>query len=134
MTDTAKQRANLAKLADFLDSGDPRIHFDMSSYTSSGPDTAHVLKCGSVGCAVGHGPMAGVSAKRNEDWTDYCSRVFTPDYDAWGWMFGASWQDVDPTAKGAARRIRHYLANGVPVDSVDQRWGQAPYIFAETAP
>ena len=32
--------------------------------------------CGTVACAAGHGPMAGIEAKPHESWTAYTDRVF----------------------------------------------------------
>ena len=72
-------------------------------------------ECGTVACAAGHGPMAGVPARPGEDWYDYTERCFTGgDNDAFNYMFGAQWKKIDNTPKGAAARIRRYLAEGTP--------------------
>ena len=82
--------------------------------------------CGTVACAAGHGPMAGIEAKPHESWTAYTDRVFgtkinghfsEKDMYSWHWMFGAVWTKIDNTPKGAAARIRRYLDRGVPVIS-----------------
>jgi len=78
--------------------------------------------CGTSACAVGHGPLAGIPALPGETWVQYSIRVFgcgqgegdnewinSKDFD---FMFGPSWSGLNNTAKGTARRIKYWLANG----------------------
>jgi hypothetical protein len=69
--------------------------------------------CGTVACAVGHGPAAGIRVYGDTDWSDYADRVFgeMPEND-FTYMFGSSWSYSDNTPKGAAARIRTYVALG----------------------
>jgi hypothetical protein len=139
---TPRRRANLEKLADYLESL-PRNykHFDMGDYAQHTGDhdfdgktfeqAFHadplntVKDCGTVACAVGHGPAAGIPLAKAHltkdgdgdwdiDWDSYAAN-FTPSHtDAWNWMFGSSWEDEDNHHFGAAARILYYLDKGVP--------------------
>lgn len=129
---------NLLKLADYLDKlPDDYVHFDMSDFFNDGescpfPEGANIKNiCGTVACAVGHGPAAGIEALKGEGWFGYSSRVFTGDIYEWRWCFCDDWQHVDNTPKGAALRIRHLIDVGLPLDSYEQKRGTAPYLFAE---
>jgi hypothetical protein len=92
-----------------------------------------LANCGTVACAVGHGPAAGIPlAKANIktrrrkgvdvvteiDFEAY-SKNFVPGFlsYAFDWLFGGEWTGVDNHHWGAAARIRFYLdKNGVPAD------------------
>ena len=113
---TNEQRANLKKLADYLATGKTAMQFGMMIFCASDDvddnliDHASDYKCGTVGCAVGHGPYAGIQPKFGEDWLAYSERVFTgDDDDLWMWLFDASWTRVDNTAIGVAKRIYWFL-------------------------
>ena len=85
-----------------------------------------VARCGAVACAIGHGPSAGFLFLPEElgkdpssepDWFDYTYRVFLDEEEPgelFDWMFGGDWSGVDNTPQGAGKRIRYYLAHGVP--------------------
>lgn len=111
---TDEQRANLAKLADYLDAlpADYRC-FEMHSYHSDAvyPSSASVPECGTTACAVGHGPAAGFPATRYENWDEYRIRLFGPGSifvpGAAQYMFSPL-NPNDPHA--AAGRIRKVLA------------------------
>jgi hypothetical protein len=49
--------------------------------------------------------------------------------DGWQYMFGSAWVYIDNTPKGAAARIRHYVANGLPSNANRQRLGEAPLTY-----
>ena len=72
---------------------------------------------GTVACAVGQGPKAGIRiSKYDGSWWDYAYRVFGVDSNdgPFEWMFGGFWTDIDNTPLGAARRIEYFLLHGVP--------------------
>jgi hypothetical protein len=114
---TDKQRANLAKLAAYL-RGPLKARFDMS-FLYWGHD-----ECGSVGCAVGHGPLAGIERREREQWVKYACRAFRADgadFMVWHWCFDGFWWTFDNTPDGAADRIDYMLANGIPDDFEEPR-------------
>lgn len=119
---------NLKRLAKYLQSlPEDYREFDMTNFYD-GPDERHYAlfngrSCGTVACAVGHGPSAGLFFRRDEiswhmgpRWVTYTDRVFTSDDDAFQFLFGEEWADVDNHHWGAAARIRCFLENGVPDD------------------
>lgn len=121
---TQEQRDNLKKLADYLLSGNLRAEFDMENFSESHqhPDSK---TCGSVGCAVGHGPYAGIMKDEYETWNSYSSRVFgcgviSTNHMLFTWCFDSDWKVVDNTSKGAAKRVLYVLKNGVPVNYLGQ--------------
>lgn len=128
---TPDQRPNMARLAAHLMAlpADYR-EFDMKQWSEERPQRT---TCGTVACAAGHGPMAGIRALPGEEWYGYVSRVFTDDLYERRWCFGADWTDIDNTPHGAARRIRHLLDHGLPADWWEQMYREAPYMFAEDA-
>jgi hypothetical protein len=137
----AEQRANLLKLANYLDTLEPDYkHFDMSTYACHTGDheinleygmlecpVQTVNDCGTVACAVGHGPAAGLRLIPNEiidgddgerviNWSEYQSRAFGVNWyePLWDFLFSGLWSCADPHHYGAAARIRYYLENGLP--------------------
>jgi hypothetical protein len=121
-----KHRDNLLKLADYLDAlPDDYEQFDMSEYMMERDDqhpaywgTLSIEErskpvCGTVACAVGHGPSAGIRVYGDECWGSYADRVFgfLPD-DGFDYMFASGWSVDDNTPKGAAARIRTYVTLG----------------------
>lgn len=129
-----KHRTNLTKLADYLAAlpADYK-HFDMTDYNRAkrgdGSSALYIqhrrYDCGTVACAVGHAPAAGIRVWGDMGWNSYCTRVFGIDrwdqYDTFEYMFGAEWVHYDNTPQGAAARIRTYLESGVPADWKKQR-------------
>lgn len=139
---TKKQRQNLAKLAIYLEGLPPSYgHFDMRHYAhhrgdcdlgispmfyaAKKPDE-FLHNCGTVACAAGHGPAAGMPFRRDEFydgeiacWGDYTSRAFGGDERPnGGWVslfdffFESDWRDYDNHHYGAAARIRYFLDTG----------------------
>jgi hypothetical protein len=123
-----EHRVNLEKLANYLDSlPEDYEHFDMRTFlTHQGecdidPDVAlmagedYLDNCGTVACAVGHGPAAGIPMNESEapgGWEMYARRVFgTPFFSGkFDYLFGPSWESIDNTPRGAAARIRLVLS------------------------
>jgi hypothetical protein len=116
-----KHRENLLKLADYLDKlPDDYEQFHMREYmmTTGGREVMYIWEqtkpdCGTVACAVGHGPSAGIRVYGDSDWESYADRVFGElPHDDFTYMFGSSWCDTDNTPKGAAARIRTFVELG----------------------
>lgn len=129
---TPARRARLEKLAAYLE-GLPKdyLGFEMRTFFRS-EDQSEVdyalhnggLKCGTVACALGHGPAAGILFPEElvrdpwwPSWNDYASLFVgegleeNPHY---MWLFFDDWEKADNTPRGAAARIRYLLANGGP--------------------
>ena len=140
---TAEREANLRKLAYFHLRGieSSPMGFDMAVYCVRGsewfdsPGDAKNV-CGTVGCLVGHGPSAGVRARRDEFWSDYSWRVFIPftAESEWDWCFDDRWGDTDNTPAGGAKRILWLLERGLPPDWFMQMVGEAPLCYANWEP
>jgi len=133
-------RDNLEKLASYLEALPVDYnHFHMNVYLvddefyHNHADEAPLAgTCGTVACAVGHGPAAGIAPLGClEWWSDYARRVFDLTHREHYWCFDGNWSQVDNTPHGAAKRIRHMLEHGAPFDLVDQLAGDAPYLFAQ---
>lgn len=78
--------------------------------------------CGTVACAVGHGPLADMPIRKDEMWYDYSERVFglQDDSTEWGWCFSGVWENVDNTPHGAALRIDWLLSGGSAPFEIDE--------------
>ena len=76
--------------------------------------------CGTVACAIGHGPAAGISINSDDsDWYEYSHRFINNDISdianvMWDWCFSSNWENYDNTAHGAAKRILYLLKHGLP--------------------
>lgn len=116
---TKKQRANLDKLATYLESlPEDYQEFDMTQYYddySSETIPSEVVAgapvpCGSAACAIGHGPAAGVRTYKDDSWEEYASRAFGASNfgpQEGEYMFDA---DMGGNHWDAAKRIRTVLA------------------------
>ena len=143
------RRANLEKLASFLERAVPPPQFGMSMYVVANIGgyrmslepyeavTEVYTQCGTVACALGHGPLAGIKPKSGDTWDTYSKRVFVDVWaddqyqvtQDWKWLFSGLWSVVDDTPKGAAARIRYYLEHGVPDDVDGQIDGDTPLCY-----
>lgn len=95
---------------------------------------ANDAQCGTIACALGHGPaIAGLEPKdfvfsnRNGRvmWDLYCESAFGfAQYscpELWVWLFHFKWAKRDNTREGAVARIRFAIAHrGVPTDYSQQ--------------
>ena len=118
---------SLETLATYLESGELKAEFTMAYFFDVDADLG-MPTCGSSGCAVGHGPYAGISKIPGEGWVSYGTRAFglsSGDLD-WLWCFSSVWVNVDNTPRGAAKRIRYLLANGKPPEWFDIQWLEDP--------
>lgn len=115
----AHHRTNLRLLEKYL-RGALRegTSFNMGEFADSDHFYTPSLECGSVGCAVGHGPYAGIPKVADDSWRMYAARQFgADDRRIWRWCFFGAWIASDNTAIGAANRIRFLLDhNGIPAD------------------
>ena len=125
MSRTKEQNENLLKLANHLESlPEDYEHFGMGSYIQLDdldietitldeiPET--LTECGTVACAVGHGPFIGIEPLEGEYWITYSERVFIKNVREWEWCFSGDWCDIDNTPYGAAKRIKVLLKSGLP--------------------
>lgn len=145
-TPPSDARANLKVLAKYLASLPTdykrftmgefyiRPYHDFASPLNKLDDPERV-SCGTVACAVGHAPSAGIPViDEDKTWTGYAFRALVPDSDADGvdaflWMFGAGWENTDNTPRGAAKRIKYYLEHGIPSNATAQAKGKAPLCY-----
>lgn len=105
-------------------------------------------ECGTVACAAGHGPAAGLVLTPRQlnnkplgitAWTYYIENIFGLRWNSREakWLFGGEWSNVDGGHRGAAARIRFYLDddNKFPDDFEDDYdWcnlDQYPEIYEE---
>lgn len=145
-----EQLANLKTLAMGLAAHVPPPEFDMNDYVTSDGYGASVTilenyphkfwnqkeryaKCGTVACAVGHGPMFGIEPRIDEYWHDYSHRSFGCNpyvrKSLFVWMFGTDWSIIDNTPQGAAARINFFLEKGLPFNYDLQASGAAPLCY-----
>ncbi len=111
-------RNNLNKLADYLLAlPEDYEDFDMGTFckipgTEIEYDPADAVHaCGTVACALGHGPRAGIKPTPFESWREYCFRQFGLHWwsDEAEWCFGGAWSMIDDTPQGAGKRIKWLL-------------------------
>lgn len=114
-------RENLQKLADYLLIVSPD-KFDMTAFTDNEQDFAGrtMTSCGTVGCAIGHGPNAGFEKNLGESWVEYSERLFELNKYEWSWCFGEEWADIDNSPIGASQRINTLLNIGLPYNWHEQ--------------
>lgn len=128
---TQEQINNLKKLALYLAFGNLQAGFDMTlydrepiTYTPDGllANGEGLNSCGTVGCAIGHGPYAGIEKLKGDSWLEYAEKAFginasLVDEDAdmpFRWLFDCEWCYFDNTPEGAAKRIVYFLVFGIP--------------------
>lgn len=124
-------RKLLEKLAEVLEKYDGP--FDMANFDPRNDD---------CGCAAHIGAIYGVGefpvvVEYNDDdepdemdgFDDYVEQ-FELTHEENDWLFDGYWYEIDNTAKGAAKRIRHLLKHGVPSDYRMQINGRNPYLFS----
>jgi hypothetical protein len=133
-------RTNLEKLAAYLEQlPEDYAHFGMEYYMFNTDGQLYSLNaapllgtCGTVACAIGHGPAAGIPANEGLwGWCYYGVQSFKLSESEFDWCFESRWALIDDTPHGAAKRIRYLLEHGEPDDAVAQMQGRAPYLFAK---
>lgn len=112
---------NLRKLAAYLLAGELKVEFNMRDFTDRARKflpQKEATECGSIGCAVGHGPFAGIPKTKEETWFEYSYPVFGLFNDNyWEWCFSDEWEEKDNSPAGAAKRMLFLLEKGLPKDS-----------------
>ena len=125
---------NLRQLAAYLLSGELKADFTMAIFTIKAFSLYGEVDCGSAGCAVGHGPYAGIEKRLGEGWLGYSLRVFGA---AWyeghtrfyEWAFDSGWVSADNTPIGAAKRIIWGLDKGIPDNYRGMMYFSAPLCY-----
>ena len=112
---------NLRTLAEYLLRPKLEARFDMASYAET---FNRRTTCGTVGCAVGHGPYAGIKKLLNENWLEYTERVFVipSGLTEATWCFSSAWALFDNTPEGAAHRILYLVKHGKPPTNFLSHW------------
>jgi len=144
----AQHKKNLLKLADYLDTvkkekfhmKEFRANEELIGLWCSDPGFKSLVpSCGTAACALGHAPalFPRIWKQKLADETYYsglCRQVFGVwEYsDAWTWCFDSGWSKRDNTPKGAAKRIRYMVENGVPENTLRQMNGDAPLCYTRT--
>lgn len=130
---------NLLKMADYIENV-PQDVFSMDVYRSR---FQYLHKCNSVGCIIGHCTV--LDSLSNIPFNRDFSGDVTIDFSLWSeqytgisscsgsWMylfsFGWSGSNGDNTPKGAAKRIRYYVKNGLPFNWRKQLEGSEPLSY-----
>ena len=116
---TLEQYQNLRRLAAYLIAlPEDYEEFDMKWWTDDFGRLPQETMCGTVACAGGHGPRAGIPSFPGEDWAEYICRAFVPNNPGRfvDYIFGASWSEIDNTPQGAGKRILYALHNDLPTE------------------
>ncbi len=131
-----EQFDNLKKLSDYLTKRDLKACFDMCRFSDSSGflfATTSELVCGTIGCAVGHGPYEGIVKKDTESWMQYCQRSLGVKECSlcllFYFLFSHHWKERDNTPEGAGKRIEYFLKNGLPPNIREQLIGLAPLCY-----
>lgn len=127
---------NLRKLADYLMAIPADYqNFSMHAYAEDSegydlsPTEVLLHDCGTVACALGHAPAAGIPALPSENWYEYGLRAFELDHEETLWCFGGCWCGVDNSSAGAALRIYWLLDHGLPKNWRAQSAGSEPLCY-----
>lgn len=140
---TEQQRDNLRKLANYLMDlpAERADQFDMQCFASRLDGEGvfpHALPlsepppCGTVCCAAGHGPAAGIATKHAKStWSEYIHDAFGVQWESaeCKWCFSGGWYVFDNTHHGAAKRILWMLDKGVPDNWCEQMIGKNPLCY-----
>ena len=135
-----ERKANLLKLRDHLktvpqekfymgaffatDTEDQDLYDYEAEFTLNEPNIDQIdpveklHECGSVTCAIGRGPAAGIPAGDATSWQNYSRRSFVDTFVPLGdrvedFLFSPDWQYIDITPMGVAKRIDIILETGL---------------------
>jgi len=125
-------RENLKLMADYIETI-PQEKFDMDNFRT-GEDKGH--ECNSVGCILGHCTVLDKNPLPTTIFDNINFNAWSFDFtgldpfsDEWYYLFFGLWTEGDNTPTGAAKRIRHFLENGLPEDWREQMLGRAPLSY-----
>lgn len=126
---SARNMRNLRTLSAYLKTLPVNaVQFDMAQFSIQDDSSP----CGTIACALGHAPAAGIGENKQGGWTRYSMDHFglwVLD-GAWSWFFNSLWADRDNTPHGAAARIDWYLKyRDIPRNFTDQMHGLAPLTY-----
>lgn len=116
-------KENLLKAADYVEKIEPKW-FNMAHYRLGLSDKGSKF-CGTTGCIIGHCTALdtdeNIDKYRHEATKfiefDRWSRVFFDVNEMeWIYLFSSLWANHGDTPKNAAKRIRHFVENGLPID------------------
>ena len=97
--------------------------------------TEQINVCGTVGCAIGHGPLIGIFPNEEvNDWFEYSNQcfigesIYTEDDSygrsiPWNWCFDSNWSQITNTPKAAGQRIWWLLIHGIRASNKDNEMG-----------
>lgn len=137
---TEENKSNLKKLADYLSAlPEEYSHFDMETFYrriiidhyekynfKNFDDGTYLNECGTVACALGHGPAAGIEVGDSTNWYAYGLKFIeenSSNEQVWGFLFSVEWVKIDNTPQGAAKRIYWILdGNKIPVRNDWEDW------------
>ena len=122
---------NLIRMADYIETV-PQEKFGMMAYRY-GDNTRY--ECDSIGCIIGHCtilddadlPINISGSIAFQVWSQ--KFIGTDDEEVWLYLFSYHWMHSDNTPTGAAKRIRYYVANGLPENWQDQIRDEAPLSY-----
>jgi hypothetical protein len=122
-------KENLLRMADYIETV-PQEKFDMELFRAGDGNTP---ECNSIGCIIGHCTVLDtkplpiyINGNINfYEWSQSFTGINRESYD-WIYLFSWEWAATDNTPTGAAKRIRHYVENGLPENWHDIIYGNAP--------
>lgn len=130
---------NLLKMADYIENV-PQDAFNMGFYRTG---NEHKHNCDSIGCIIGHCVI--LDSFTNIPFYHDVFGIYCIDFDLWSqqytgirsysmswrYLFSPEWsyRPTDNTPKGAAKRIRYYVKNGLPENWYLQITGREPLSY-----
>ena len=128
-----QQRKHLSRLLEHMEGlPDDYDQFGMNEFSSGSLTPCEVAEndCQTILCLAGHGPLVGIGdaeTVRRIGWPSYVQIYLCPRGAVFSWLFHAGWSERDNTLAGAIKRLRYFLNVGVPENSSDIMYGEAPY-------
>lgn len=135
------KKDNLERMAAHIETVPPEMFNIIDWRLNRTNEVMSFIECNSVGCVIGHCVQLDSYPElipriggEDGDWIDFprWSFQFTgllTTNKEWRWMFAPEWVEVDNTPTGAARRIRHFLTNGLPSNWEEQMNGEEPITY-----
>ena len=119
-------------MADYIETV-PQEKFNMRLFRTDGDKGR---ECNSVGCVIGHCTILDENPLPMFRSGDINFTAWLREFTGLGplsgesaYLFASSWEAVDNTPTGAAKRIRHFLEHGLPQDWRMQMAGYAPLSY-----